>query len=659
METEAQLNPQLETFCDSCQELDFDRIFSTKRIADDGIEIVKLGTKTLNGKESTCPLCRFFFELSPAYRRNYSLHVRLFSSVKAPQQQTNSTSPPHERFLSVLRSNSRLRYDSAIKEEIGQTGLISYISNEHPESCSIRLVSHNNIGYQFIRDQLSACSTDHANCSETKTRPSNLTYLKLIDCVDGKLVRGSLSDQYMTLSYVWGQQSSTSAESTSSKFCLENSPLTVRDAVQVVLNLGRRYLWVDRYCIDQEDSLERHSMIHSMDTIYENSEATIVALHGDNDESGLPGVSTTPRSSQLRMQTEKGILISSCPPITTLVAESKWNTRGWTYQEARLSRRCLFFSKFQVYFVCRHSTKSEAIPFDSSTSSVTKLVNDSRGNADLFGRNSSISNGYYYDRLEYTKRDLTKPEDILDAFWGITHRSAFLTVGGIPVRLDVSNLDLNTGFALGLLWLKRPHWTTSGHLVNPGSILSRRRPGFPTWSWTSLIAEIYQDNYGLKSAYGKLINEIPSQFPQNETHLVFAPLIDGKATPLTVKFIQMTASIKLRNVKEVSVDGEFISLRFRHREPFHEWYFVGDKWIYFEPDVWDADRDKNWPGQPTEQDEEAEAEAFVLIQWSESQKPSKTRLLLMLVKWIDQNRAERRGLLTNYRDEFPRKMVER
>lgn len=333
-------------------------------------------------------------------------------------------------------------------------------------------------------------------------------------------------------------------------------------------------------------------MIHSMDSIYEHSEGTIVALHGDDDESELPGVSKTPRSPQLRVHTERGIVISSCPPITTVIAESTWNTRGWTYQEARFSRRCLFFSKFQVYFVCRESVKSEAVPFDSSASTVAQMLNDSL-NARLFERESSIPDGFHSDRLEYTKRNLAKPKDILDAFWGITQRSAFITVGGIPVRLLESNVDLNTGFALGLLWLRWPGWTISRHLLNSSSSLGIRRPGFPTWSWTSLLAEIYQDTYGLQSAYGKFVNELPSRFPENEANIVFAPFIDGNVTPLTIEAIQMTANIKLQAVKELSIERNFMSLRCRRRKPFHEWYWIGDKWRYFQPHLWDSRRENN------------------------------------------------------------------
>jgi len=125
-------------------------------------------------------------------------------------------------------------------------------------------------------------------------------------------------------------------------FSFNDAPLTVQDAVRVVRNLQMKFLWVDKYCINQEQGDERRMMLRNMDQIYENAEATIVAIYGDNDEAGLPGVSIIPGKPQPRSQTAQGCLILSCPPIKMVLNASVWATSGWTYQEAWLSRRCLF-----------------------------------------------------------------------------------------------------------------------------------------------------------------------------------------------------------------------------------------------------------------------------------------------------------------------------
>jgi len=45
-----------------------------------------------------------------------------------------------------------------------------------------------------------------------------------------------------------------------------------------------------RYCIQEDDALDKHVQIRNMDTIYANAFWTIVAAAGDNSDYGLPGV---------------------------------------------------------------------------------------------------------------------------------------------------------------------------------------------------------------------------------------------------------------------------------------------------------------------------------------------------------------------------------
>jgi hypothetical protein len=40
------------------------------------------------------------------------------------------------------------------------------------------------------------------------------------------------------------------------------------------------------------------------------------------------------------------------PTLCQQIPQSNWTTRAWTYQEALLSPRCLYFTPHQVYFEC-------------------------------------------------------------------------------------------------------------------------------------------------------------------------------------------------------------------------------------------------------------------------------------------------------------------
>lgn len=59
-------------------------------------------------------------------------------------------------------------------------------------------------------------------------------------------------------------------------FSLSTAPLTVQGAVRVVQNLGRKYLWVDKYCINQKEGPEKQMMLQNMDHIYENAELILI-----------------------------------------------------------------------------------------------------------------------------------------------------------------------------------------------------------------------------------------------------------------------------------------------------------------------------------------------------------------------------------------------
>lgn len=86
---------------------------------------------------------------------------------------------------------------------------------------------------------------------------------------------------------------------------------------------------------------------------------------------------------------------------------SKWQTRGWTFQEAILSPRLLVFTDQGVYYHCHGKTALED--------------EDCPGHYSIFS-NVPIPCSKYPDLLgEYTSRDLTRKSDVLFAFSGILH----------------------------------------------------------------------------------------------------------------------------------------------------------------------------------------------------------------------------------------------
>ena len=62
--------------------------------------------------------------------------------------------------------------------------------------------------------------------------------------------------------------------------------------------LGYRYIWIDRYCVNQRDEQESADQVGKMDLIYQNAKLTIIAAIGDDPTHGLPGVGRRRREPQ-------------------------------------------------------------------------------------------------------------------------------------------------------------------------------------------------------------------------------------------------------------------------------------------------------------------------------------------------------------------------
>jgi hypothetical protein len=60
----------------------------------------------------------------------------------------------------------------------------------------------------------------------------------------------------------------------------ENLPATIKDAITVTTELGYRYLWIGRYCKQDEPEEEKMRQIQEMNLIYQHAEVVIIATFG-------------------------------------------------------------------------------------------------------------------------------------------------------------------------------------------------------------------------------------------------------------------------------------------------------------------------------------------------------------------------------------------
>jgi hypothetical protein len=225
----------------------------------------------------------------------------------------------------------------------------------------------------MVNAWISLCEASHQQTCGTKLSleiSSEMFRPYLIDIDTRRIVLADAESVYIALSYAWGKTEEQSrnhsdiyqASSTAStygtrwqRFLPETISRTVEDAIEVVKRFGLRYLWVDTYCINQASSPEKEHQIRNMDIIYEEAYLTIVALSGSSSETGLPGISV-PLETFLQPKADLGsktLIATRLPEFWSTIAESPWNARAWTMQEAALSKRRPCFTKENIFMICR------------------------------------------------------------------------------------------------------------------------------------------------------------------------------------------------------------------------------------------------------------------------------------------------------------------
>jgi hypothetical protein len=337
---------------------------------------------------------------------------------------------------------------------------------------NIRPINTTTIDWQQVRGWVQKCDAEHFQyCGGEETDDVGIAGFQVIDCETRNLVPAPARCTYAALSYVWGSVSGTSEVFLPQ---LSQAPLTIEDAIICTEKLGIRYLWVDRYCIDQDDPETKHGLIQRMDQIYQNASITIINAAGEGPECGLPGVSSTSRRPQ-SSATLRGVTFTTVPNVKVELARSAWFSRGWTYQEGLLSRRRLIFTPSQVSFQCLKTCTCEAIPVH------IKVPQDYGNSAYDAGKISDMMQGlpgplevrgshmitkeehaspmfrrvYLGMRInEYLKKTLSHESDILNAFIGVLRYAWLLSdpiynFWGLPFRSLMSDAD----FLGALFWV--------------------------------------------------------------------------------------------------------------------------------------------------------------------------------------------------------------
>ena len=232
----------------------------------------------------------------------------------------------------------------------------------------------NNVDFALVSSWLKQCQMEHSSCTAFQRFSSDrLKRVRLLDVHRRILSVYTPDKQFVALSYLWGGKEQPIVHAhgpVPQKF-----PLTIEHAILAVQKLNYQFLWVDSICIDQSDPTDKGAQIGNMDAIYSAASVTLILLDSPHADSGIPRVSphedrgffpsgqpvayfSSPRQDK-RSEMTALTVYGNHPTLCQEQLRSEWSKRAWTFQEALLSQRRIFFSKNQVFFSCAEMNCSE------------------------------------------------------------------------------------------------------------------------------------------------------------------------------------------------------------------------------------------------------------------------------------------------------------
>ena len=500
----ASVSPASTTLCTTCAAVNF------KKILRDGLpeeEMVSLGSlQDIFEKSGHCAFCRLVADLiqrrwrldefpntdvrqiscSLSARGCGTLVPNLDEKEEAHRLYIHASRPPDISGV-LIAAKAALYLDIQLLEE-------DACQVARPKDLHGRRIK-NQVDPHLIKRWIKLCEKAHGKACGSmwwKFGSENLPgFVRMVDVTQMALVHAGRDCRYIALSYVWGGPgtgywtTTTNAEARNRPSGLEESilPATIVDAIRLTRLIGERYLWVDALCIIQDNEEDVAAQVSIMDKVYGRATVVIVAASGTCARDGLPGVGMKSRSLNQHIECVQGLHLSiPLPPPREVILDSVWHTRGWTFQEALLSSRRLYFTKHQMYFECERDAWCEDLVAESKTLEGTvhpvrlwKAVVSPIVAYD----NMEMDTRAYEDAIEqYSQRHLTVDSDVMAAIMALVSAmtGALEPPGSNPkdafrFGMWIRNLDLS------LLWQPRFD-SVHTRRITPGTLC------WPSWAWS-------------------------------------------------------------------------------------------------------------------------------------------------------------------------------
>ncbi|OWT42811.1 heterokaryon incompatibility protein (HET) domain-containing protein [Pochonia chlamydosporia 170] len=272
----------------------------------------------------------------------------------------------------------------------------------------------------------------------------------------------------------------------------------IRDAMAVCKALDIRFLWIDSVCIVQDDKSDWEVQSQQMGSVYRYSFLTICAPTSHSCDQGFLGSNNHAIDVPFRSRINPGIVGSytiedqgqesgmrflhpnNRTPYNIDTGVSSWATRGWVFQERKLSPRKLVFGRSMFHFVCAHHSISQNGLVLPSPMMETLLPVFRALQLGLFNE-GDVHMAWTEIASEYADLTLQQQHDRLPAISGLAQLFAD------SARLSEDSYvaghwkaHLLKGY--GLLWQRESIHTRQSLL---DQFRAAQRLKTPTWSWAN------------------------------------------------------------------------------------------------------------------------------------------------------------------------------
>jgi hypothetical protein len=207
-------------------------------------------------------------------------------------------------------------------------------------------------------------------------------------------------------------------------------PQTFQDAVSFTRNLDIPFLWIDSFCIIQNepDKKDWHEQSSNMANVYSNAYVTLAAAISANPTGGCYTREDAPRL--YRTGRPIAIVRFSDGTESNIFARRKFEhdayslpllKRGWVYQERILSRRIIYFAGEETVWECNQTVTCECGGDDIEDKFERIRISD-EGEDRVIGpihQHPKPMRLWYQIVHDYTALSLTHRSDALPALSGI------------------------------------------------------------------------------------------------------------------------------------------------------------------------------------------------------------------------------------------------